>query len=50
VQLACLSVEVYTCYADEEGYVHAGGGRGTGAGFGGYAADRGGAEEVGGCD
>jgi hypothetical protein len=50
VQLAGLGIEVDGCDADKEGYVDAGGGGAAGAGFGGYAADGGGAEEVGGRD
>ncbi len=49
VQLPCLGVEVDGGYADEEDYVNPGGGGAAGAGFGGYAADGGGAEEVVGC-
>jgi len=50
VQLAGLRVEVDGPNPDQERCVDAVRGRAAGGGFGGYAAEGGGAEEVGGAD
>jgi len=50
VQLAGLRVEVDGPHSDQERRVDAVGGGAAGGGFGGYAPEGGGAEEVGGAD